>query len=292
MPTGTPPDCRLPLSLLLACLTAAVAGCAQWKSDGGSGDRAGLPPAKLSDELAVMELLFWPVPVAEGADALAGHDPLEAFWSEVDELAVSRSTREALRANGLRAGRITRIEDTMRLVGIEGTGDATLKWLEQASVASEIPHSLHSIPCRPGETKHLSVKPALRGRHPVLVRLGETVIGEPLDEPQYLYALESRAEDDGRVGVRLWPYVEHGQLRQSYVGREQAIRLASGRDRWTLRELTVDVVLGEGQTLIVAPDAKPFGLGKAMFTGGRADGSTETVVMLLRLVRKPVAAGR
>lgn len=275
------------LVLLAAFGCSVVAGCAQWKSDSGASDHAGLPPTRLAADVAVVELLFWPVPIDESSDGLSDRDPLDAFWSEVDELAVSRPTRVALRANGLRAGRISRIEDTMRLIGIDGTGDATLKWLEQASVASEIPHSLHSIPCRPGETKHLAVKPALRGTHPVLVRLDEAVIGEPLDQPQFLYALETRTEDDGRVGVRLWPYVEHGQLRQSYVGRDQAIRVSSGRDRWTLRQLTVDTVLAEGQTLIVAPDVKPFGLGKQMFTGGRADGSTETVVMLLRLVRKP-----
>lgn len=266
-------------------------GCAQWTPD--SVDRpsatVGLPPARIADEASVIDVIFWPLPSAGNPDLqrAGSEDPVAAIWDEVDELTIPVDTRASLLNNGLRAGKIQHIEQILKQYGLPDPPDEAGHLLQEVSVASDIAHSRHTISFRKGETRDLAIRQIHSGVDAVMVRLGEETVGKRLAQPQFLCSVQAQTSSDGRVRVRIWPKIEHGEVRQSYVSSDQAIRIDSARAAWTLSQLTTDVLLGKNETLIITPTPRPFGLGKRMLTGSLADGSVERVAILVRVSRLP-----
>ncbi|WP_162006548.1 hypothetical protein [Roseimaritima sediminicola] len=284
-------------SILVATASLVLGGCAQWKEAPEPPTKRGLPAATVADEAAVLDVIFWPVPLEipgalsepiGAADQTATTvDPLDMLWREVDELAVPADTRQHLINNGLRAGRIEHIEQWIERIGLPQPADASEQLMQQAAVSSEIAHSRHRIPFRNGQPQDFAIRQTAAGNQSVLVRSGSTSHGRSLEQPQFLLTVQTHPEPDSRVRVRTWPRIEHGPFRQSYVSNDQAIRMNSRRDSWPLHELAIELALDQNQTLIVAPARDAFGLGKQLLTDVGPDGSKERVVILIRLARKP-----
>ncbi len=276
--------------------SASWSGCAQWTADPENSEHRHLPPASVASEATVLDVIFWPLPdrlpAAEfnqkrGDASDETMDPLVMLWQAADELAVDHPTRQTLLSNGLRAGKIDHIEQFIERIGKPLPADAAEKLLQDASISSEIAHTQHRIPFRSGQQQEFAVRQTANENRSVIIRQGENTIGRTLVQPQFLLSVQARPETDGRVLVRAWPRIEHGPFRQSFVSNEQAIRMNSRRDRWILHELAVATRLDQNQTLLIAPQVDPFGIGKQMLTAQRPDGTTERVVILIRVARKP-----
>ncbi|WP_068135005.1 hypothetical protein [Roseimaritima ulvae] len=276
------------LRWLLASAAPLAVGCAQWKEIPDPDGKRGLPAASIADEAAVLDVIFWPVPYEASSDLFDGpHDPMSLLWREVDELAIDPETRQTLAHNGLQAGRIEHIEQWIERIGLPRPSDASEQLMQQASVTSEIANSRHRLPFRSGQQQEFAIRKTSASNQSVLFRQGDHSVGRMLIQPQFLLTVQARPDNDGRVRVRCWPRIEHGPFRQSYVSNDQAIRMNSSRDSWMLHDLAIDLPLNQNQTLILAPTADPFGLGKQMLTDLRPDGTHERVVILIRLARKP-----
>lgn len=279
------------IRILIGGWIVCCLGCAQWAPDdeGRRSATAGLPPARIADEASVIDIIFWPLPDDKnsGLQQSDSDDPIAMLWEEVDELAIPVDVRNALLDNGLRAGKVQHIEQILKRFGLPDPHDEATHLLREVSVDSDIAHSRHTIPFRDGEIQHLAIRQTQSDAPAVMVRFGEETIGKRLPQPQFLYSVQARSSDDGRVHIRMWPKIEFGEFRQSYVSSDQAIRIDSARDAWTLHELTTEALLGKNETLIVTATPRTFGLGKRMLTSSRADGSRERVAILVRVSRLP-----
>ncbi len=286
---------NMPRRLLLRWLlggTCCLSGCAQWAPDEEVARKgtSGLPPARIADEASVVDVIFWPLP-RPGSTPLSqtgSDDPIASLWSEVDELSVPREVRQKLLHNGLRAGKLRHIEQVLDRFGLPDPTDEATRLLSQVSVTSDIAHSRHTIPFREGEIQDVAIRQTQSGTAAVMVRLGEETVGKRLSQPQFLCRLQVRPTVDGRLRLRLWPKVEHGEIRQSYVSSDQALRIDSARDAWQLSELATEVLLDAQETLILTATPQPIGLGKQMLTGELPDGTHERVAILVRVSRLPL----
>jgi hypothetical protein len=66
-----------------------------------------------------------------------------------------------------------------------------------------------------------------------------------------------------------------------------AFRLDYARPSWTVEELAIEVPLSAGQAAVIAPTEPPFGLGRQMLVGRRADQALQQVAVVVQLKRLP-----
>ncbi len=282
-----------PRLCLLLCGALLFCSCAQWKTDPESTGR-GLPAATLPAAANVLDIVFWPLPqklpaelaVKFGKDQAASADVLAYLWHHADEMAVPATARQRLYDNGLRACRIDHIRQHVQKLQADDAGDEVERFFGEASIGSDITHSQVRIPFRDGKPQDFAVRQMASQMRNILLRVDDRTIGHSLSQPQFLLSVETHTLPDGRVSVRAWPRIEHGDFRQSFASTERAIRLQSQREKWVLHELAVTTQLDRTQTLVIAPADDAFGIGKEMLTTTLPDGSFEQVVVLIRLTRK------
>ena len=89
---------------------------------------------------------------------------------------------------------------------------------------------------------------------------------------------------DGRVRIELTPTIEHGLLRNKYVGGDQTFMLQAGRDTHEFDDLRLENLLSAGQTLAVTKTSDDKGLGRHFFPADAAASSSGSV-MLIRLAQ-------
>lgn len=294
-------------ALTIVMATVIMGGCANWKAEPAAElPRGGLPAVQIADEVAILEVAFvripdLPLPVTN-ASATAGAATLEkssdgsaagkpivpaprVFWDRMDESVVPYEVRERFANNGIRVGRLLSIDPGQ--LGELSPADESTRLMEEADVVSDFEQRRRRISCRDGQPYTLAVRRPSGENVATLIRTEEGVLGKSLSDPQFMLILRTRELDDGRIAVRLVPEIQHGEVRQNYVSSELAFRMEFQRDQWTLNELMCEIPLSEGQAVVLMPLEEPFGLGKKMFVGKRADLSQERIAVVLRLQRRP-----
>lgn len=262
---------------------ASLIGCAKWKVDPEkSSVRGGLPAARVPDHVAILDVAF--VRIADRETLTPG---TELPWDRLDETVVPRETREYLKKNGIRAGRVLSIEPGQ--LDEPPSSDESTRLMQEAEVASDFEHRRRRLSCREGQRYTLAVRRPTGDRVPILLCLEKGGVGgRSVDDPQFMLNLRTRILDDGRIAVRLVPEIQHGQVRQNYVPGDAGFRMEFHRQRWTLDELMCEIPLSEGQAMVILPAEETFGLGQQMFVGKRVDLSEERIAVVLRLHRRPL----
>lgn len=112
----------------------------------------------------------------------------------------------------------------------------------------------------------------------LLTRDNGSVRGRQLYKAQCLFGMKPYPEADGRVRIDLIPEVEHGEVKQQWVGGEGTLMQRIGRDRITFEQLRMSLTLAPGQTLVVSACQDAKGLGEHFFV--ESVGGTKSRSML------------
>ena len=262
--------------LFAAALLGTVAGCAQWNRQ--KEEPSQLPPARMSPDAVVLELAFVRLPVADRVT-------YDAIWSQVDEQHFTPELRKELAANGLRVGVLGQQLPTELRAALDAAASQLQERAEDIDTNdTETNLKQRRIQCRTGKRAKIVVsrtRPSLS-----FLTLDEgRVHGNVLENAQCLLALVPHAQGDGRVRLDITPEVEHGELRQRWVGGQQGSMMQRmGRERVILEPLRSVATLSAGQVLVISntPDIK--GVGEHFFSetaGGRA----ERTLVLLRVAQ-------
>jgi hypothetical protein len=276
-------------------VVATATGCATWTRPGfigpsssetsPSANNPGLPEARIPDSAAVLDFATLAIPDPKAANA--GTLP----WETLDESAIPLEIRRRLASNGLRAGRIVAF-DASQIVQREETAEQKL--LQETSLESDFDRRHRRLTCREGQSRILAARRPITGTVPVLVRNESDVVGRSVVNPQFNLVLRTYLLDDGRVLASLLPEIHHGDIKQNVVSTDSsAFRFDFSRETWSLGQLAIEVPLSEGQAIVIMPTDEPFGLGRQMLVGQKADQTEERTAVVIHLNRRPrtVAGG-
>ncbi len=265
----------LPRLLLVALLVSGAVGCASW--DPPSEGAFELPTPRMSPDSVILEIAFVRVPVD-------GENDFQELWNEVDEQQLANEDRRRLGSNGFRAGVIgARLPEIVR--GLLAKADSPFELSGANGILSEdIFQSRRRLPVRAGQPAKIVAVPKERPQIAVLQNDEGYVRGLEFSQAQGVFVLHAFPLGDGRVRIQLTPTIEHGQLRNQYVGGDQSFMLQAGRDTHEFTELRLENLLSPGQTLVVTKTADEKGLGSHFFAGDAATSSSGSL-MLIRLAQ-------
>ena len=212
-------------------------------------------------------------------------DDAQSMWQWIDETVLPIQNRQALLENGIRIGRVSqtdRFETTLRALSDSESDDEVDVFLKSAAVANDHPVGDDSIPIQFGKRYELPVRLPLEGMVTAMVNLDGQVIGETLEDPQYLFALmASRGNGTREVALKIRPEIQHGQTLLRWKGSDSAMRIDSRRDAWSLKELEFYLTCAEGESYVISETLPRRGLGQAMFGGENVDRAEQQVILIL-----------
>jgi len=301
---------RIVVMWLLAILLPLCNGCATWHSDADLPKTVrGLPPPRRHPGDVVFDISFIAIKPGKAPAAVAspssqrdaGSDdpksPSDAsdnpeidIWEFIDETVIGPESRYALRRNGIRMGKAQSVGDfPQRLQQIRTLPTESSEVLETADVQSDLSHSARRITFRVGKRYELPVRQIAKDSQVVLVTTGQQTIGQTLSQAQPLFAMRVSSADARTVRLSLQPEIQHGAMRQTWVGNDAALRIENRRDSWVLDQLETEVVMEKGDVLVAGCREPAFGLGRQLFTGTTSEGDSDQVLMIVRVVELPTA---
>ncbi len=279
---------RLFAAILLAALTLAN-GCRPFKPSDDSTGPVRYPPRFLAAQRmkpgsAALEIAV--VTISESRSAA-----LESVWQAADFQSIDLKTRRLLDHNGFRSG----------VIGTRLPGELTrlLEWTEPLSSGPEIvgdPRSLHSFEgpvgfsfkqleqLQPGTEHWIPCSPP----RPLLTwtteKDGQRKSGQ-CENATGGFTVGLISASDGNIRLWLRPEILHGQRRMRYGIDEDDFLFEPKQDRLTLGELQFTHRLLPGQTLIVAGNGVPEGLGNTLLTDGAGTSPGDQRILLIRPVK-------
>jgi len=249
-----------------------------------------LKPASQSLDSVAVEVFFLRCPL----DDPELNDDL---WNEIDELAISASTRRELLANGLRAGilggRLPLVLEKRLELAPQPTLDsrpveakrnepevaqANALQLEQAPRVSG---KYVQMPAR--KRSELQTTRVLDSMTVLLPKQGE-LIGGTYEKAQGIFAARVIPEELGRVKLELIPELHYGELTNRYThGQDGMWVLQPSRDRLAFPQLQINASLAPGEMVVISclPD-RGGSVGQRFFTD-EVDGRPEQKLLLIRL---------
>jgi len=295
---------------LLVILLPLCNGCATWHADADLPKTVrGLPPPRRHPGDVVFDISFIAIKPAKPPATVAGlspqgdnesdgpkspsdtsNHPEFDIWDFIDETVIGPESRYALRRNGIRLGKAQSVGDfPQRLQQIRTLPTESSEVLETADVQSDLSHSARRITFRVGKRYELPVRQIAKDSQVVLVTIGEQTIGQTLSQAQPLFAMRVSSADARTVRLSLRPEIQHGVMRQTWVGNDAALRIENRRDSWVLDQLETEVVMEKGDVFVAGCRETAFGLGQQFFTGTTAEGDNDQVLMIVRVVELPTA---
>jgi len=260
---------------LIGCL-CCLCGCARWDSP-STAVSFDLPRPRMSPDSVVLEIAFLRVPVDSAVE-------FATLWNEVDEQQLSNEDRRRLESNGFRVGVIgARLPDMLRQLldkaesPFEGAGSSGV-------LSEDVFRNRRRLPVRAGQPAKIVAVPKEQEQIAVLQNEGGYVRGIEFRRAKGVFVLRAFPMGDGRVRIQLTPTIEHGLMRNKYVGRDQAFMLQAGRDTHEFEDLRLESLLSPGQTLVVTKTSDAKGLG-AHFFAADAPASSSGSMMLIRLAQ-------
>jgi hypothetical protein len=266
--------------ILISAILVAASGCTTWHNDSPARSPAfSLPTPKREPGAAVLDIAF--VSIDTRAD-------IEKLWESIDQTVIPLDVRQGWELNGLRIGRVQKpIDFDQRLAAIRRKSEESHGAMEATDVLSDLSHEDRRITCRIGKRYELPVRQPATEDQSVLLRIGADTVGRTLSRSQPLFAIRATAADIHSIQLALSPAIQHGELKQTWVGSDAALRLDNRRESWNLDELLAETRLDQGSILVVGSIMPPIGLGRMMFTGVTAEGDEDRVVMVIRVTELP-----
>ncbi len=299
-----------------------IAGCAPW-SDRSATTSSKSPLTALSNDAraATIEVKFIPILLSETAQNLtavspsadAPSDPIwatlrsnissdtsspsdrvQSLWQWVDETGIEPELRRRLSENGLRIGRVIEQERFQnRLQEMTPVLDPVESFMANASVATESSQGQQRIQMQLGRRKELPVRNPTRGNEVALVRLNGETIGQTVEDPQYLFAMTATSgRVSGELRLQLRPEIQHGAMKQTWVGVDTAMRIDQRRSVWSLEDLEIDLTGAQGDLFVISSLESSTGLGRQMFWGSMPDGSVQHTLLLVKFDHIPTSVDK
>jgi len=262
--------------LLPAILVFALAGCTTPAVVGKSP----LAPAQMSPDSCVLEVCFVRFPFGD-------REANQQLWQEVDEQQFPAELRRRLSRNGFRLGlldgQIPAALSKLLEMKDESRPTAGTSQIDLAELDSETPPVRRHLEIRAGQPKMI-VTSGVYDQLPVLICESGELGGETYSQAQAVLVVKTFPQGDGRVRVELVPELQHGELRQRWVGQDGMWRLEAGRQQRVFEEMAFSATLSPGCMLLVSslPD-RPGSLGHHFFT--EDNGKPEQKLLVLRLAQ-------
>lgn len=285
-------------TLMTLVLASLVGGCATWKDDSRQVSLVGNPVGKTAGasnpsarRSIMLDVEFVPIQMDAGDDSTAA-DVSASMWQWVDETAIDVTLRRRLLENGLRVGMVSNSERFReRIATIATEQDVIDQFLTSASVASDVSRGEKKIPMRIGKRYELPLRQPIEGTHVGLARLDGETIGKTLADAQYLFAIEPiRSTGQKQIQLLLRPEIQHGEMRQQWIGSESTFRIGQRRPVWSFPTLDLNLEVSEGDVIVIAPTMPITGLATRMFSGLNANQQEEQIVLLIKIDNVPTAA--
>lgn len=282
-------------------------GCTAWHTETAdlSKTKRSLPPPRRHPGDVVLDISFVSITPTKAPPALSSQAKADLeidqslsdespqsdsidIWKWVDETVISPEDRYALRRNGIRLGKTrstSDFEDQVQKVRTLPTESSEV--LEAVDIQSDLSHSARRVTFRIGKRYELPVRQVASEPQVVLVTIGDQTIGQTLSQSQPLFAMRVTSADARTARLSLRPEIQHGAMRQTWVGNDAALRIESRRDAWVLDALETAVHLEKGDILVAGCRNPAFGLGKHLFTGTTAGGDNDEVLMIVSVAELP-----
>lgn len=265
---------------LLAVLTAAIAvggGCALLTLDEPPAEPVRLPPARMSADSVVLEFMFVRMPVSESA-------AYEEIWSAADEQGLEADLRRQLADNGLRCGVLGQDLPAVLRERLAEPANSLVERSEDIDTSDvEVDRTARRKQCRAGRRAKIVVSKTHESLS-VLTSEGGVVRGRLVEKAQCLFALKPYPQGDGRVKLDMTPEVEHGDVKQQWVGGNGTMMHRMGKERIVLDTLRIVTTLAPGQSLMLSATGDARGLGDHFFVE-TAGGTVERTLLLVRVAQ-------
>ena len=260
----------------LCAFALSLGGCAAWDET----DRQHafqLPTPRMSPDSVVLEIAFVRVP-----PELAPQ--LESLWVGVDEQRLPAELRRLLASNGLRTG----FAGSQLPIQLQ-----TLLEHDEAQAATPSPGGQlaedgflrrRRLPIRSGQSAKIVVVPGMPSRMVVVYMEEGHVRAKDFELAQGILQLVSFSQGDGRVKLQLTPSIEHGEMRNRYVGGDSSFLLKPERETTTFDALRMELMLSPGESLVMTSTADCKGLG-GQFFGAQHHPEGLSSLMLIRLAQ-------
>jgi hypothetical protein len=234
----------------------------------------------MSPDSCVLEVCFARLPFGDP-------EVNQQLWQEVDEQHFPAELRQRLAQNGFRVGLLDGQVPAVlsRLLEMKDTSPPTggSNQVDPAKLDSGAPPVRWHLEIRAGQPKMI-VTSGVYDQLPVLICEPGQLGGQTYSQAQAVLAVKTFPQSDGRVRVELVPELQHGELRQRWVGQEGMWRLEAGRQQRVFEEMAFSATLSPGCMLLVSslPD-RPGSLGHHFFT--EDNGKLEQKLLVLRLAQ-------
>lgn len=265
--------------MALAAAACVSSGCAHWSrlDQQPPEPKGGLPPVQATSDAIPVELIFLRLTTEQARE-------LEGLWPRISEAALAIDTRRRLDRNGVRVG----IIDSAIPVPVQQWIERVEKRikdnpLEQAGLAADLISHAQLLQCASGQRKEVAVRPSRVGPLVLMLHDGQSLKGRSYDDPAMYIDLRVHAKPDGLTMVSLQPEIQHGPMKQRYVGQDFAVRREMKRDADQWPEVRLEHAMQPGQMLVMTATTPPRGLGEHFFQAQTVQGTTEPLVLLLRV---------
>ena len=283
------------LSWLAPISLIAVLGCANWEKRGvdllsSTNEQLTDPSTQHASNRKRVILSVEFINLSAGASLSAIDDEsTQSLWQWVDETSIDPGLRQAIMRNGIRVGFVSNEEAFRNQLGNKRIDrDLVETFLAEASIASDLAHGSEKLPMRLGRRYELPLRQPLEGSHVAIIRANDQLIGKTLQHAQYVLALSgTRAVTPDQIQLKIHPEIQHGTTVQKWISSDTALRIDSRRESWQLSALNLDLLVKEGDLLVIAPTQPLHGLAKHMLSGTGSDNQNEQLVLLIRVEQIP-----
>ena len=261
----------LALTALMLC-----AGCKLIDAD--AHGRSPLTPAQQSSDSACCEIFTARCPASDKR--------LNAkLWAEIDDQSLPADLRSRLVENGFRVGIVGPLlpEELTTLLKISEHSPPADE-AGKVDLAHEPNVTKRLLPVRYGNPYEL-VASHVYDELPLLTKEDGEVRGRPYLKAQGMFTLQATALSDSRVALELLPQLQYGEPRVRSTVSEGMLRLETGREKKSFKELTIPATLSPGQMLVLTCRSDSTGsVGQKFFTE-LTDGQIVQKLMVIRLAQ-------
>jgi hypothetical protein len=261
---------------------AGLCGCAPFKTPDELPGRI-LPTPRLSPDSVILEVGYALLPIADQA-------AYDEVWQLSDEQVIALDLRQELTRNGLRCGVLGKnIPEKIRtLMDKKGVSvDQRGEDLEAGDL--EIDRQPRRLQCRAARKAKILCSRRFEQLTLLMCNPGtgvsrplQSVSGAALQQAQCLIGLKPYPLGDGRVQLDLLPEIEHGELKQQWVGGEGQLIQKIAREKISFDALRLSLSIAPGQMVVVSTADSPRGLGEHFFVES-ASGTPSRWLLFIRL---------
>jgi hypothetical protein len=202
---------------------------------------------------------------------------VDQIWRACDEQALPLDCRRVLQENGLRAGVMGLfLPERLRAeLNPDDPPDILPLPQEPGDSTLDVPWKFQRLRVRWGQRSEI-IASGIRSEMTAFLRQDGGLSGKTFHQAQAILAATARPASDGAIILELAPEIHFGEVKQRYVAAEGAFRLSAARERFVPAQLSLQVPLSPGETLLLGSSGPPGSFGRSFFD----DKSTRNLLMI------------